>query len=126
MEGTMPQDNITFKEVADRYLTLSNRFREQSLHESAQKTLESGILSKWQPMPIADITRAHGIQLLESVVAQSPNQSVTVACVITNIFALALREGHIKANPMRGFVKIVLDEPTPPPTAPSGQPTFGL
>jgi len=63
MEGNMPRDNITFKEVADQYLTLSNNFRDKSLHESAKKTLESGILSKWQPMPIADITRVHGIQL---------------------------------------------------------------
>lgn len=121
----MPQDNITFKVMADHYLTLSSTFRDKSLHESAKKTLESGIPSKWQPMPIADITRAHGIQLLESVAAQTPNQAITVACVISNIFDLSLQEGHIKANPMQGFVKIVIDEPMPPPTAPLGQPTFG-
>lgn len=54
----MPQHTITFMEVTDQYLTLSNNFHDKSLHESAQKALESGILSKWQPMPIAD-TRAH-------------------------------------------------------------------
>lgn len=126
MEGIMPQDSITFKEVAEKYLTLSNNGIDKSWHERVKKTLESRILPRWQHMPIVDITRAHGAQLLQDVLAQRPSQAFTVESVIRFIFNFALREGHIKANPMLGFIEIVFDEPMPSPTPSLSRPSFGL
>jgi hypothetical protein len=77
-------------------------------------------------MPITDMTRAHGIQLLEDVLAQAPSELYAVESVIRFVFNFALGEGYVQANPMLGFIKIVIDEPSPAPTPSLSRPSFGL
>jgi integrase len=108
LEGSnMPQKQITFKAMADQYLTLSGSRHSQSYHKSIKTSLERDILPLWADTPIADIRRADGRHLVTSLATQAHHRAAIANKVIRAVFAIALDEGHIEENPMLGFSKYI-------------------
>jgi len=104
-EGELALD-ATFGAVVRRYWTTDARHKQLRKRTDEERLLTNHVMPHWEQEPIADITSANAINLLEAIAKKHPIQANRVLFALRRPFRWAVQMRMIAASPVADLERL--------------------